>query len=83
MRMKQRIIAAAVAITVLVGTGAAALTSQDAFGAHPSDEPVGIPDSNPVKHPEDGDGVCEKHETVVKVTPSGNHVNVPCHAAKD
>jgi hypothetical protein len=45
------------------------------------DDVRGIPDSNPSKHPEDGDGVCEKGETVVKETPSGNLVNVPCHAA--
>ena len=44
---------------------------------------VGIPDSNPVKSPEDGDGVCEKGETVIKTTPSGKQVNVPCQAAKD
>lgn len=43
----------------------------------------GIPDSNPAKHPEDGDGICEKGETVVKTTPSGNQVNVPCNAVKD
>ena len=42
----------------------------------------GIPDSNPSHHPEDGDGVCEKGETVIKTTPSGNRVNVPCHADK-
>ncbi len=40
----------------------------------------GIPDSNPVKQPEDGDGVCEKGETVVKTTPSGVQVAVPCNA---
>ena len=43
---------------------------------------VGIPDDNPVKQPEDGDGVCEKGETVIKTTPSGNLVNVPCRAVK-
>ena len=41
----------------------------------------GIPDSNPVKYPDDGDGECEKHETKEKTTPSGRVVNVPCHAA--
>ncbi len=41
---------------------------------------VGIPDSNPVKQPENGDGVCQKGETVVKTTPSGRQVNVPCNA---
>ena len=43
---------------------------------------AGIPDDNPVKQPEDGDGVCEKGETVIKTTPSGNLVNVPCRAVK-
>jgi hypothetical protein len=43
---------------------------------------VGIPDSNPSKQPEDGDGVCEKGETVIKTTPSGKQVNVPCQAVK-
>jgi hypothetical protein len=52
-------------------------------GEGEEDDVHGIPDSNPVKHPEDGDGVCEKGETVVKTTPSGNQVNVPCHAAKN
>jgi hypothetical protein len=41
----------------------------------------GIPDSNPVFGPDDGDGECEKHETGTKTTPSGNVVNVPCHAS--
>jgi len=41
---------------------------------------VGIPDDNPSKQPEDGDGVCEKGETVIKTTPSGKQVNVPCQA---
>jgi hypothetical protein len=51
-------------------------------GGHEDDEDDvrGIPDSNPVKRPENGDGVCEKHETIVKTTPSGQKVNVPCHA---
>ena len=43
---------------------------------------VGIPDDNPVKQPENGDGVCEKGETVIKTTPSGNLVSVPCRAVK-
>jgi hypothetical protein len=43
---------------------------------------VGIPDSNPSKHPEDGDGVCDKGETVIKIVPSGRQVNVPCQAVK-
>jgi hypothetical protein len=41
----------------------------------------GIPTTNPSHHPEDGDGECEKGETVVKTTPSGTQVNVPCQAA--
>lgn len=43
---------------------------------------VGIPDDNPSKRPEDGDGVCEKGETVIKTTPSGKQVTVPCQADK-
>jgi len=43
---------------------------------------AGIPDSNPVKSPEDGDGECEKGETVVKTNPSGKRVTVPCQAVK-
>ena len=42
----------------------------------------GIPTSNPSHHPEDGDGVCEHGETVVKTTPSGNKVTVPCQTEK-
>jgi hypothetical protein len=43
----------------------------------------GIPQSNPNFVDEDGDGECEKGEAVVKTTPSGRQVRVPCHAAKD
>jgi hypothetical protein len=43
----------------------------------------GIPDDNPVFGPDDGDGVCEKHESAEKTTPSGNVVTVPCHAVHD
>jgi hypothetical protein len=43
---------------------------------------VGIPDDNPRHQPDDGDGLCEKGETVVKTTPSGNLVNVPCHSVE-
>ena len=65
-------------------------TEDPSATAEPSETPVdggegdthGIPDSNPVKHPDDGDGVCEKHETAPKTTPSGNIVNVPCHVAE-
>ncbi|MDI6857659.1 MAG: hypothetical protein QME71_05020 [Dehalococcoidia bacterium] len=45
-------------------------------------ETVGIPDENPNFGPENGDGTCEKGETVVKTTPSGKQVNVPCHAVE-
>ena len=44
---------------------------------------VGIPDDNPSKQPENGDGFCEKGETVIKRTPSGKQVNVPCQAVKE
>lgn len=48
------------------------------------DEDVrGIPDSNPVKQPADDDGECEKNETVIKTTPSGTQVNVPCNAVNE
>lgn len=43
---------------------------------------VGIPEDNPVHQPDDGDGVCDKGETTVKETPSGNLVNVPCHSVE-
>jgi len=45
-------------------------------------EIVGIPDENPNFEPENGDGTCDKGETVVKTTPSGKQVNVPCHAVE-
>ncbi len=41
---------------------------------------VGIPTANPHFKPSD-DGDCEKGETLVKTTPSGERVNVPCQAA--
>ena len=43
---------------------------------------VGIPDDNPSHQPDDGDGLCEKGETVIKTTPGGNLVNVPCHSVE-
>jgi hypothetical protein len=43
----------------------------------------GIPQSNPNFVDENGDGECEKGEAVVKTTPSGRQVRVPCQAAKD
>jgi hypothetical protein len=45
-------------------------------------EIVGIPDENPNFEPENGDGTCNKGETVVKTTPSGKQVNVPCHSVE-
>ncbi len=75
--MKQKAIAV-VAVLAIVGlSGFGAFSTQDAFGA-PSDV-HGIPAGNPNHHPDDGDGVCEKGETIIKTTPSGNKVNVPCH----
>jgi hypothetical protein len=41
---------------------------------------VGIPEDNPNHQPADGDDVCDKGETDIKITPSENQVNVPCHA---
>jgi hypothetical protein len=42
----------------------------------------GIPSTNPNHQPEATPGVCNKGETVIKTTPSGEQVNVPCHADK-
>jgi hypothetical protein len=75
--MRQKALAAMCAVVLVAGAGYAAVASRDAYGAS-SDSTHGIPDSNPSHQPEDGDGVCEKGETVVKITPSGNHVTVPC-----
>ena len=46
------------------------------------DDIQGIPDGNPRKHHEDGDGECEEGETITKTTPSGNQVEVPCQTDK-
>lgn len=43
---------------------------------------VGIPVDNPNHWADDGDGECEKGETAIKTTPSGNQVRVPCHAVE-
>jgi hypothetical protein len=43
---------------------------------------VGIPEDNPNHQADDGDGECEKGETAIKTTPSGNQVRVPCHAVE-
>jgi hypothetical protein len=77
--MKQKLMTVAAGIALVSMAVFGAVTSRDASGAG-SDAPRGIPDHNPVFSPDDGDGVCEKHETRVKTTPSGNRVNVPCHA---
>lgn len=79
--MKHKVAATTAAFLLLVFGAFGAFTSRDAFGM-PTDV-GGIPDHNPSHHPEDGDGVCEKGETVIKTTPSGRQVNVPCHAAGD
>jgi hypothetical protein len=78
--MKQKLLTAAVGVALVSLAAFGAVTSRDASGA--GSDVHGIPDSNPVYSPDDGDGVCEKHESVIKTTPSGNQVNVPCHAAK-
>jgi len=51
---------------------------EDAHGD--GDDVHGIPDDNPSHEPDAG-GDCEKGETAIKTTPSGNEVMVPCHAA--
>ena len=43
---------------------------------------VGIPTANPSHVDEDGDGVCEKGEVVIKITPSGKSIRIPCQAAE-
>jgi hypothetical protein len=42
----------------------------------------GIPEDNPAHHDDNGDDVCDKHETIIKTTPSGNLVRVPCETQK-
>jgi hypothetical protein len=50
-------------------------------GDHSRDCDVkGIPATNPNHQPEAIPGVCQKGETVIKTTPSGEQVNVPCQA---
>ncbi len=51
-------------------------------GGGEEEDTHGIPSSNPSHHPEDGDGECEHGETIVKTTPSGNKVTVPCQTEK-
>lgn len=65
------------------GIGTATATTTPDPSSTPGDgETHGIPTTNPSHHPEDGDGVCEHGETVVKTTPSGNKVTVPCQTEK-
>lgn len=43
----------------------------------------GIPTTNPSHQPEATPGVCNKGETIVKTTPSGEQVTVPCQTGED
>jgi hypothetical protein len=63
-------------------TATVTVTATPTPGGGEDDDTHGIPTSNPSHHPEDGDGECEKGETIVKTTPSGNNVNVPCETQK-
>ena len=65
-----------------VATATATPTASATPGGGEDDDVHGIPTSNPSHHPEDGDGECEHGETIVKTTPSGNKVNVPCQTQK-
>jgi hypothetical protein len=76
--MRQKLLAVVAGVLLVSLAGFGAFASRDASGA--ASDVHGIPDSNPVFQPENGDGVCEHGETVVKVTPSGNKVTVPCQA---
>lgn len=76
--MKEKALAAMLALALVGGGGYLAVTSTGAEAGR--SDPVGIPDHNPSHEPEDGDGECEKGETIVKTTPSGRQVTVPCHA---
>jgi hypothetical protein len=76
--MKQKVIVLGAGALLVAFAAVGAFASHDVSGA--ASDTHGIPDSNPVHHPEDGNGVCEKGETVVKITPSGNKVTVPCQS---
>lgn len=54
----------------------------DGSGDDDEDDIHGIPEDNPAHHDADDDGICEKGETVIKTTPSGVRVRVPCQADK-
>lgn len=43
----------------------------------------GIPTENPQHQPADDDGACDRGETIVKTTPAGVAVNVPCQTVED
>jgi len=43
---------------------------------------VGIPEGNPHHQRDNGDANCDKDETAVKTTRSGNEVRVPCQAVE-
>ena len=65
-------------------TGTPDATGTPSDGDDDGDRDIkGIPTSNPSHRDDDGDGTCEKGETEVKTTPSGNQVRAPCQAVKD
>ncbi len=65
---------------VVVPCHAAAKEHGDGGGENSHQGDVhGIPDDNPSHAPKSG--ACDKGETAIKTTPSGNEVMVPCHAA--
>ena len=76
--MKQKLLGVGAGGLLVALAAVGAFASHDVSGA--GSETHGIPDSNPSHQPADGDGVCEHGETVVKITPSGNRVTVPCQA---
>lgn len=81
--------AAATATPSTTGTPQATDTPEGTETAGPGEAPdgrdiKGIPTSNP-SHGDgdvDGDGACDKGETVIKTTPSGIKVRVPCQTEK-
>jgi hypothetical protein len=73
--MKQKVLVLAAGVLLVSLAAFGAFASKDVSGA--GSDVHGIPDSNPVYQPTDGH--CDKHESDIKITPSGNRVNVPCH----